>query len=302
MTRWAKRGITTVAVLATAGLLGCAPAGPAAAGRDAPGGARMAAVSGAVHCHSSHGLPDRRCTPGATYAKVTQKNIGRTICKSGWTSTVRPPESYTEKLKREQIAEYGYRDKKLGDYEEDHLIPLELGGSPRSVRNLWPEYDGGKIPNPKDKVEDALRRAVCDGKVKLAPAERAIARDWKTAERVLGLGSRGPAPTPSASPTRTPSPTPTAAQLSCTASVSNSSPADYSTVDVYVRTSPEATVTAVAHYRTTSHQKSATADSEGRATIPYDISDATKGYRVVVDVTVSSGSAKATCSTSFTPA
>jgi hypothetical protein len=118
---------------------------------------------------------------------VTQANIGRTICKSGWTSTVRPPESYTEKLKREQIIEYGYRDKRLHDYEEDHLIPLELGGSPRSAKNLWPEFDGGHIPNPKDKVENALNDAVCDGTVSLRAAQRAIAADWLTAEKKLGL-------------------------------------------------------------------------------------------------------------------
>ena len=59
--------------------------------------------------------------------------------------------------------------------EEDHLIPLELGGSPKSVRNLWPEYDGGHIPNPKDKVENALKRAVCDGRVTLRAALHAIA-------------------------------------------------------------------------------------------------------------------------------
>ncbi|HEY9240413.1 MAG TPA: hypothetical protein VIP48_00410 [Streptosporangiaceae bacterium] len=291
-----------VAVLATAGLLGCATARSASTGSSALGGAQVAAaLSGAVHCHSSHGLPDRHCTPGARFAKVTQKNIGSTICKSGWTSKVRPRESYTEKLKREQIAEYGYRDRKLGDYEEDHLIPLELGGSPRSVRNLWPEYDGGKIPNPKDKVEDALRRAVCDGKVKLSPAQRAIARDWKTAEHVLGLGSGGPIPSPTPTPKPSPTVSPTSARLFCAASVSDSSPPDYSTVDVYVQTAPGAAVTAVAHYKTASHQKSGTADSQGQATIPYDISDATKGYRAVVDVTVSSGSARATCSVSFTP-
>ncbi len=189
-----------VIVLAAVPLLGCAAAVfPAAASERSPTAAAGTAadvstlgneaVAGLAtrHCHSSHGLPDRRCTPGAAYAKVTQKNIGRTICTSGWTSTVRPPESYTEKLKREQITQYRYRDRKLGDYEEDHLIPLEIGGSPRSVKNLWPEYDGGKIPNPKDKVENALHRAVCNGTVRLAPAQRAIARDWKTAEQVLGL-------------------------------------------------------------------------------------------------------------------
>jgi hypothetical protein len=302
-------------VLAAAPLLGCAAAVPAASdssvtvaaatagptSKSAAMGGSAAASPAARRCHSSHGLPDRRCTPGATYAKVTQEKIGRTICRSGWTGTVRPPESYTEKLKREQIAEYAYRDKNLGDYEEDHLIPLELGGSPRSVRNLWPEYDAGKIPNPKDKVEDALRTAVCNGTVALVPAQRAIARDWKTAEQVLGLS--GPTPSPSPSPTApSPSASPTLATLSCSASVSNSQPADYSTVDVYVQTAAGAAVTTVAHYKTTSHQKSATADTQGRATVPYDISDATKGYRVVVDVTVQRSGATSHCSTSFTPA
>jgi len=302
-------------VLAAAPLLGCAAAVPAASdssvtvaaatagptSKSAAMGGSAAASPAARRCHSSHGLPDRRCTPGATYAKVTQEKIGRTICRSGWTGTVRPPESYTEKLKREQIAEYAYRDKNLGDYEEDHLIPLELGGSPRSVRNLWPEYDAGKIPNRKDKVEDALRTAVCNGRVALVPAQRAIARDWKTAEQVLGLS--GPTPSPSPSPTApSPSASPTLATLSCSASVSNSQPADYSTVDVYVQTAAGAAVTTVAHYKTTSHQKSATADTQGRATVPYDISDATKGYRVVVDVTVQRSGATSHCSTSFTPA
>jgi hypothetical protein len=300
------RKTAVIIVLAVAPLLGCSAAVPAASDSSMLGGSGAAAVAAPVapaaarHCHSSHGLPDRRCTPGASYAKVTQENISRTICKSGWTATVRPPESYTEKLKREQIAEYRYRDKSLRGYEEDHLIPLELGGSPRSVRNLWPEYDAGRIPNPKDKVENALRAAVCDGTVRLAPAQRAIARDWETAEHALGL--TGPAPSPSRRPSPSPSPKPTTAALSCTASVSSSHPADYSTVDVYVQTAAGAAVTTVAQYKTTSHQKSATAGGQGQATIPYDISDATKGYQVVVDVSVARTGATAQCSTSFTPA
>jgi hypothetical protein len=170
--------------------------GPAVAAAALASGSTIAAAvpaaadaTVAIHCHASDRarLPDARCTPGVRYSKVTQANIGRTICKSGWTSTVRPPESYTEKLKRQQIVEYGYRDKRLHDYEEDHLIPLELGGSPRAAKNLWPEFDGGHIPNPKDKVENALKHAVCDGQVSLRAAQRAIATNWLTAEHKLGL-------------------------------------------------------------------------------------------------------------------
>jgi hypothetical protein len=291
--------IAVVIAAATVSLAGCSPAGTMAADSTGVSAAAQALTAGAaLHCRSVNGLPDRRCTPGASYARVTQADIGRTICAKGWTATVRPPESYTENLKREQIAEYGYRDKRLHDYEEDHLIPLELGGSPRSVRNLWPEYDGGVIPNPKDKVEDALRAAVCAHRVRLAAAQRAIARDWKTAERVLGLT----APQPTPAPTPKPSPSRTTSALSCSASVSNSRPADYTTVDMYVTTAAGAGVTTVAHYKTTSHRKSATAGNGGKATIAYYISGATKGYRVVVDVTVTRGSATARCSTSFTPA
>jgi hypothetical protein len=65
-------------------------------------------------CHSSSGLPDGHCTPGATWSRVTQGNIHSTICKSGWTATVRPSESYTEALKRSQLRLYGdYAGSKL---------------------------------------------------------------------------------------------------------------------------------------------------------------------------------------------
>jgi hypothetical protein len=49
-----------------------------------------------------------------------------------------PRVSYTNALKIEQMPIY-----ELGGspslYEEDHLIPLELGGAPRNPKNLWPE-------------------------------------------------------------------------------------------------------------------------------------------------------------------
>lgn len=128
-------------------------------------------------------LPDPACTPGATNPEVTQADIGQTICKSGWTSTVRPPESYTEPLKRSQLAEYGETGS-LSGYEEDHLIPLEVGGATSDPHNLWPEP--GASPNPKDDVERAANRAVCDGRMSLAAAQQGIATDWVALGRQLG--------------------------------------------------------------------------------------------------------------------
>jgi hypothetical protein len=129
-------------------------------------------------CLSVNGLPDPRCTPGSTNPRVTQANIGVTICLSGWTRTVRPPVSYTNALKQTQMVAYGFTGPP-SNYEEDHLIPLELGGNPTDPNNLWPEP--GASPNTKDGVENDLNRLVCDGQMPLATAQQRIATNWKTA-------------------------------------------------------------------------------------------------------------------------
>jgi len=138
-------------------------------------------------------LPDPRLTHGALNPGVTQENTADTICMAGWTRTVRPPEDYTEDLKRRQIRGYGYADRRLGHYEEDHLVPLDLGGSPTDPRNLWPEprraADGWNA-NRKDELEYALNRLVCSGKVPLAEARRAIAADWIAAYRRYVSGGK----------------------------------------------------------------------------------------------------------------
>jgi hypothetical protein len=130
-------------------------------------------------CHArGHGLfslPDPRCTPGAIDPAVTQSDLGRTICRSGYSESVRPPESITEREKRSSLRSYG-DSRPLHYYEYDHLVSLELGGAPNDARNLWPEP--GTSPNPKDALEDRLHARVCDGQMTLATAQRAIARDW----------------------------------------------------------------------------------------------------------------------------
>jgi hypothetical protein len=130
-------------------------------------------------CHSVNGEPDPNCTPGAANPNVTQANIQSTICVSGYTTTIRPSTSYTNKLKAEQITEYGYTDTNLSDYEEDHFIPLEVGGDPTSPKNLWPEYGGS--PNPKDSIENLCHKEVCNGQISLVEAQREIVTDWHTA-------------------------------------------------------------------------------------------------------------------------
>ncbi len=140
-------------------------------------------------------LPDPTCTPGAIDAGVTQADIRATICRSGYTDLVRPPDSITEPAKYEAMAAYRSPGS-ASAYEYDHLVPLELGGS-SDARNLWPELDVGSPSqfdsrdsygeNAKDGVEDRLTAAVCAGQVTLAAAQQAIAADWTTAETVLGV-------------------------------------------------------------------------------------------------------------------
>ena len=131
------------------------------------------------------GEPDPALTPGAFNAQVTQATIDTTICVAGWTATIRPPSSFTTQLKVAQIAQYGYTDTSTAAYEEDHLIPLQLGGDPVDARNLWPEpyaltlTDGRPVgARVKDAFETKLKKQICAGEVSLAEARARIGIDW----------------------------------------------------------------------------------------------------------------------------
>jgi hypothetical protein len=108
-------------------------------------------------------------TPGVLNPEVTQANVDQTICVHGWTRTIRPPTSYTSELKTRQMAEYGVGGSP-SDYQEDHLISLELGGHPTDPRNLWPEPIERALK--VDQTENELNRKVCSGELTLAEAQR----------------------------------------------------------------------------------------------------------------------------------
>lgn len=130
-------------------------------------------------------VQNKKITPGALNKDVTQENIATTVCKSGWTATIRPTTTYTNKLKDTQlnttyksyIAIWGATP---GAYEEDHLISLQLGGDPSSEKNLWPQPYADNGARKKDVVETALKRLVCAGTIKLSVAQKAIL-NWPTA-------------------------------------------------------------------------------------------------------------------------
>lgn len=122
--------------------------------------------------HLAH-LPDPSLTPGDTL-DVTISDI----CVSGYSSKVR---NVTDSVKKQVYAEYGIATHQPGEYEVDHLISLELGGS-NSIKNLWPEPYGGDLnARVKDKLENKLHSLACNGDVDLKTAQQEIATDWVAA-------------------------------------------------------------------------------------------------------------------------
>lgn len=184
----ASSSATSSAVAASSG--GGPVAGPGPQGtytvqrQPAPGSCHYVVLNAAAGDY----LPDPHCTPGATNPRVTQADLRSTICRSGYTASIRPPASITGREKRLSEAAYGFTGK-ARTTEYDHLISLELGGDPNSPLNLWPEPNKTRasgVNNPKDQVEDTLKSLVCNavhGKsyLPLAKAQYLIATNWTTA-------------------------------------------------------------------------------------------------------------------------
>lgn len=72
-------------------------------------------------------MPDPHCTPGAINPGVHQDNIASTVCKSGWTATVRPPTSKTNAMKAASARSYSLGPNETGEY--DHLVSGVVVGS-----------------------------------------------------------------------------------------------------------------------------------------------------------------------------
>ncbi len=167
------------------------------------------------------GLPDPKLTPGEADPQVTQANLATTICRSGYSKSVRPGTGVTGPLKARVLHSY-----KLSydpaSFELDHLISLELGGAPGSEKNLWPEpwetkgarlVPKGRGAESKDKVENRLHDYVCAGRMQLADAQRFIATDWMSAPKsapAVTTTTTTTEPTTTAPPTLPPAPVTTA--------------------------------------------------------------------------------------------
>jgi hypothetical protein len=131
--RPARLALPATLCLLVAGLLaGCSP--PAEI-------ERIGASGSSSRCVEHDGLPDPHCTPGAIRTGVSLT----AICAFGYSRSVRAPESFTEPLKLAQMRAYRLPGSP-SDYEEDHLVPLSIGGAPRDPRNLWPSDPSTTTP------------------------------------------------------------------------------------------------------------------------------------------------------------
>ena len=63
-----------------------------------------------------------------------------------------------------------------GQFEINHIVSLELGGS-NDIANLFPEKAPGY--HVKDKLENRLHDLVCSGAITLRTARGGIASNWK---------------------------------------------------------------------------------------------------------------------------
>jgi hypothetical protein len=121
-------------------------------------------------CTADQALPDPECTPGAIL--TTDKSI---ICVAGYTKTVR---DVPDSVRQAVFKEYGIDYSLHSNYEVDHLISLELGGS-NDISNLFPEgYSISHGALEKDKFENYLHSKICDGSITVQAAQNQIATDW----------------------------------------------------------------------------------------------------------------------------
>ena len=140
----------------------------------------FATSSVATAQQASPTLPNRMLTPG-DILPVTVADIR----VPGYSKKVR---NVPQNVKNKVYAEYGITNRQPREYEVDHLISLELGGS-NSIKNLWPQSYLTQPWNAhvKDKLENKLHAMVVSGRLDLPTAQRMIATNWIAAyKKVFG--------------------------------------------------------------------------------------------------------------------
>lgn len=111
--------------------------------------------------------------------EVTAETVDSTVCRHGYTRSVRPGSRIMRRIKLALLAAIGAGPEAAPAYQLDHRVPLILGGHPRDLDNLelQPLLDAQR----KNRVERKLGCLVCTGQISLDDARAAIATDWRSA-------------------------------------------------------------------------------------------------------------------------
>lgn len=140
-------------------------------------------TSGCVMAKAADGAPlaDAACTPGGVNSTLTKM----ILCAS--TFRTAPYRNVSQATKNAVYMAYGIATHQAGDYEIDHLVSLEDGGT-NNIGNLWPQPANKLVtgststPPPgfeeKDKVETLAHRDICSGNVDMTAEQRQLATDW----------------------------------------------------------------------------------------------------------------------------
>ena len=116
-------------------------------------------------------LPNPQATPGDVTGATREQ-----LCVPGYQPNPPPPSVRTQVL---VLQAYGMDGAQPGSYMLNYLIPPTLGGS-SAITNLWPMATDAEPYNPRVKyrLEQKLLEMVCSGRITLAAAQQAIARNW----------------------------------------------------------------------------------------------------------------------------
>ena len=245
------------------------------------------AFAATAHFRYSHGEPlnDLRVTPGVTFHVAAAQ-----ICRSGYATSVR---DVPESEKNQVYAEYGITHHTTDQYEVDHLISLELGGS-NAIGNLWPELNDhpkGYL-NSKDILENRLHDLMCEGKVGLPSAQKAIATDWVSAyHQYLGAWPKASPAQPTT--TTTVATTPPSGAVTITSLIGSIAPGGHESLTVHSSKSGDICTLAVTlpsgRLSTASGLGTTTANASGVATWTWLIGSTTGAGTARVSVSCSAG-------------
>lgn len=135
-------------------------------------------------------IPDPKLTLGAI-ASTSLAEVCQSDGLPGSAYSRKHRSHHNEAARGADFARYGIPWAERGRYEDDHLVPLCLGGADTAA-NRWPEPLKGEWgAYRKDELESYACKMVCAGRIGLREAQSwfLTPADWRAAyRRIFGSG------------------------------------------------------------------------------------------------------------------